>query len=106
MQGSYAHTCYRVLDPTASIRFYTECLGLEHVRASPIRDEATNHFFGYTGDPEPWLELAHNPEGAEPYAIGTGFGRIAIRVDDLDETLAARAELDVKPERDPYLVGT
>ena len=106
MKGSYAHTCYRVLDPQASIRFYTECLGLEHVREAPIRDEATNHFFAYAGDSEPWLELTHNHDRTEPYEFGTGYGHIAIRVDDLDVTLAALAEKDVQPERDPYLVGT
>ena len=67
MHGRFVHTCYRILDPGASIQFYTECLGLEHVRASPIRDEATNHFFGYPGDPEPWLELTHNHDRTEPY---------------------------------------
>ncbi len=34
MHGAFVHTCYRVLDPAASIQFYTECLGLEHVRPS------------------------------------------------------------------------
>ena len=89
MHGAFVHTCYRVLDPAASIEFYTESLGLEHVRAAPIRDEATNHFFGYPGDPEPWLELTHNHDRTEPYEIGTGYGHIAITVNDLDGTLAA-----------------
>ena len=106
MDGAFAHTCYRVLDPAASISFYTECLGLEHVRAAPIRDEATNHFFAYAGDPEPWLELTHNHDRTEPYEIGTGYGHIAIKVDDLDATLAALDEKGVQPERAPYLVGT
>ena len=106
MDGAFAHTCYRVLDPAASIKFYTECLGLEHVRAAPIRDEATNHFFAYAGDPEPWLELTHNHGRTEPYEIGTGYGHIAISVDDLDATLAALDEKGVQPERAPYLVGT
>jgi lactoylglutathione lyase len=106
MPDAYVHTCYRVLDPAASILFYTECLGLVHVREVPIRDEATNHFFAFEGDPEPWLELTYNHGRTEPYEIGTGYGHIAIRVDDLDATLAALDEKGVKPERDPYLVGT
>ena len=105
MHGAFVHTCYRVLDPAASIRFYTECLGLEHVRASPIRDEATNHFFGYPGDREPWLELTHNHDRTEPYEIGTGYGHIAIAVSNLDETLAALDEKGVQPERPPYTVS-
>src|SRR6187431_1126716 len=105
MKGSYAHTCYRVLDPAASIRFYTDCLGLEHVREAPIRDEATNHFFAYPGDPEPWLELTHNHDRTEPYEIGTGYGHIAIRVDDLDGTLERLAGEGIEPERPPYTVS-
>jgi lactoylglutathione lyase len=105
MHGTFVHTCYRVVDPEASIRFYTECLGLEHVRAAPIGDEATNHFFGYPGDPEPWLELTHNHGRTEPYEIGTGYGHIAIRVSDLDGTLAALDEKGVQPERPPYTVS-
>ena len=92
--------------PPPRSRFYTECLGLEHVRSAPIRDEATNHFFGYPGDPEPWLELTHNHDRTEPYEIGTGYGHIAIKVDNLDEALAALDEKGVQPERAPYLVGT
>ena len=56
--------------------------------------------------PEPWLELTHNHDRTEPYEIGTGYGHIAIKVDDLDETLAALDEKGVQPERAPYLVGT
>ena len=97
MTGAYAHTCYRVLDPAASIRFYTECLGLEHVREIPIRDEATNHFFAFPGEPEPWLELTYNHDRTEPYEIGTGYGHIAISVDDLDATLAALDERACSP---------
>ena len=104
MPDAYVHTCYRVLDPAASIRFYTECLGLVHVREVPIRDEATNHFFAFEGDPEPWLELTYNHGRTEPYEIGTGYGHIAIRVDDLDGTLAALDEKGVQPERAPYTI--
>ena len=77
---------------------------LEHVREAPIRDEATNTSSAYPGDPEPWLELTHNHDRTEPYEIGTGYGHVAIRVDDLDGTLAALDEKGVQPERPPYRV--
>ena len=102
----YLHTCYRVLDPEKSTAFYTECLGLELVRSSPIRDEATNYFFAFAGDAEPWLELTHNHDRTEPYEIGTGYGHIALAVPSLATALAALAEKGVQPERPPYHVGT
>ena len=102
----YLHTCYRVLDPEKSIAFYTECLGLKLVRSSPIRDEATNYFFAYEGDPEPWLELTHNHDRTEPYEIGTGYGHIALAVPSIDAALTELAQKGVQPERAPYLVGT
>jgi lactoylglutathione lyase len=104
MTDTYVHTCYRVLDPAASIQFYTECLGLEHVREVPIRDEATNHFFAFKGDPEPWLELTYNHGRSEPYEIGTGYGHIALTVDDLDSTLDQLKQVGIEPEKPPYTV--
>jgi lactoylglutathione lyase len=96
------HTCYRILDPEASVAFY-EKLGFEVLRRMPIRDEATNIFMGLPGDGAR-LELTHNHDATEPYEIGTGYGHIAITVDDLDGTLARLADLGIEPERPPYTV--
>ena len=49
----------------------------------PIGDEATNIFMGLPGDGAR-LELTHNHDVTEPYEIGTGYGHIAITVEDLD----------------------
>ena len=48
----------------------------------PIREEAINVFIGLPGDGER-LELTLNV-GVKPYEIGTGYGHIAITVDDMD----------------------
>ena len=96
------HTCYRVLDLERSVAFY-EKLGLEEVGRVPIGDEATNCFMGLPGD-GPRLELTHNHDVTEPYEIGTGYGHIAISVDDLDATLERLAGLAVEPEKPPYTV--
>ncbi len=96
------HTCYRVLDLDRSVAFY-ENLGLEELRRVPIRDEATNVFMGLPGD-GPRLELTYNHDREEPYEIGTGYGHIAISVDDLDATLERLAALGIEPERPPYTV--
>lgn len=100
--GELIHTCYRILDPEASVAFY-EKLGFEVLWRMPIRDEATNIFMGLPGDGAR-LELTHNHDVTEPYEIGTGYGHIAITVDDLDGSLARLADLGIEPERPPYRV--
>jgi lactoylglutathione lyase len=98
------HTCYRIGDPERSIAFY-EALGLEKRRELPIRDEAVNYFFGVPGRPDPELELTYN-FGVSEYEIGSGFGHIAVRVDDLEATLEQlKREHDIEPERAPYRVS-
>ena len=96
------HTCYRVLDPEASVAFY-EKLGFEVMRRMPIGDDATNIFMGLPGDGAR-LELTHNHDVDEPYDIGSGYGHIAITADDLDATLARLAEDGIEPEKPPYQV--
>jgi len=80
--------------------FYVK-LGFEELRRVPIRDEATNIFMGLPGDGAR-LELTHNHGVTEPYEIGTGYGHIALSVDDLDGALERLAELGIEPEKPPY----
>ena len=96
------HTCYRVTDPERSVAFY-EALGLEKRRELPIRDEAVNYFLGVPGEDLPELELTHN-FGVDSYELGTGYGHIALTVDDLDKTLQELAAQGIEPERPPYQV--
>jgi lactoylglutathione lyase len=101
----YLHVMYRITDPEKSRTFY-EALGFEFRRELPIvRDgelEATNYFFGFPGQEEE-LELTFNHDG-RTYELGTGYGHIAIRVDDFDATLARLSEQGIEPERAPYRV--
>lgn len=96
------HTCYRITDPEKSVPFY-EALGFEELRRLPIRDEAINIFMGLPGD-GPRLELTHN-FGVDSYEIGTGYGHIAVTVDDIDATLARLGEQGIEPEKPPYTVS-
>jgi lactoylglutathione lyase len=96
------HTCYRILDIDRSVGFY-EKLGFEELRRAPIRDEAINVFMGLPGDGAR-LELTWNRDQDEPYEIGTGYGHIALTVDDLDATLGQLAGVGIEPERPPYTV--
>jgi lactoylglutathione lyase len=101
----YLHTMYRITDPGRSRRFY-EALGLEFRRDMDIvrngEKEATNYFFGVPGQDEE-LELTFNHDG-RTYDLGTGFGHIALAVDDLDDSLAQLKEQGIEPEREPYRV--
>jgi lactoylglutathione lyase len=100
----YLHTMYRITDPERSRTFY-EALGFEFRRELPIvRDgelEATNYFFGVPGQEEE-LELTFNHDGRS-YELGTGYGRTAIGVDDLDGILARLRQQGIEPEREPHL---
>jgi lactoylglutathione lyase len=102
----YLHTMYRITDPDRSRAFY-EALGFTFSRDLDIvRDgqlEATNYFYS-VGDSENVLELTFNHDG-RTYDVGTGYGHIAIGVDDLDETLARLKEQGIEPEREPYRVS-
>jgi lactoylglutathione lyase len=103
--AEYLHTMVRITDPEQSRAFY-EALGFTFSRDMDIlRDgelEATNYFFSI-GDQENVLELTFNHDG-RAYEIGTGYGHIAIGVDDLDGTLARLKEQGIEPEREPYRV--
>jgi len=96
------HTCYRITDIDRSVSFY-EKLGFEERRRLPIRDEAVNVFMGLPGDGDR-LELTWNKDQSGPYEIGTGYGHIALTVDDLDGTLEQLASVGIEPERPPYQV--
>ena len=95
------HTCYRITDPDRSVAFY-EALGFEKRRELPIRDEAINIFMGLPGDDDR-LELTYK-FGVDSYELGTGYGHIALTVNDLDGTLEQLAGQGIEPERPPYTV--
>jgi lactoylglutathione lyase len=101
----YLHTMLRITDPERSRKFY-EALGFEFnnefdiVRNGEL--EATNYFFSIGGQ-KSVLELTYNHDG-RTYDLGTGYGHIAVGVDDLDSTLAQLGEQGIQPEREPYSV--
>jgi lactoylglutathione lyase len=74
----------RVGDLEASIRFYTQVLGMQLLRRKDYPDgEFTLAFVGYGDEADNTvIELTHN-WGTGSYAVGTGFGHIAIEVDDV-----------------------
>ena len=96
------HTCVRVRDPEASVRFY-EALGFER-RGRLNFKTAYNLYLGLPGDRDA-LELTVNLDREEPYDLGDGYNHIAVTVDDLDALLASLAEIGVEPEKPPFHPG-
>jgi lactoylglutathione lyase len=101
--ATYLHTMVRITDPARSRAFY-EALGFTFAREMDIvrngEKEATNYFFSM-GDLESVLELTYNHDG-RTYDLGTGYGHIAVGVDDMEQTLAALKGQGIEPEREPY----
>src|SRR6478735_2370709 len=104
--ATFLHTMVRITDPERSRGFY-EALGFRFSRDMDIvrngELEATNYFFSL-GDADNVLELTYNHDG-RTYDIGTGYGHIAIGVDDLDSALAELKSQGIEPERPPYQVS-
>ena len=78
------HTMLRVGDLEASIEFYTRVLGMQLLRRKDYPDgDFTLAFVGYGDEVDNTvIELTHN-WGTDSYDPGTGFGHIAIEVDDV-----------------------
>jgi len=78
------HTMLRVGDLDRSIKFYSDILGMKLLRRKDYPDgKFTLAFIGY-GDEEDHtvIELTYN-WGVEKYDVGSGYGHIAIEVDDV-----------------------
>jgi lactoylglutathione lyase len=98
----FVHTCVRVRDIDASLRFY-ESLGFER-RGRLNFETAYNVYMGLPGDGDT-LELTVNRGREEHYDIGDGYNHMALTVEDLDALLAKLAEDGVQPEKPPYAPG-
>ena len=78
------HTMLRVGDLGRSIKFYTEVLGMKLLRQKDYPDgKFTLAFVGYGDESNNTvIELTHNWDTGS-YDVGSGYGHIALEVDDV-----------------------
>ncbi|WP_127478015.1 lactoylglutathione lyase [Sulfurivermis fontis] len=78
------HTMIRVGDLERSIRFYTEVLGMKLLRRKDYPEgKFTLAFVGYGDEADnSVIELTYN-WGVDSYELGSGFGHLALEVDDV-----------------------
>jgi len=96
------HTMLRVGDLDRSIAFYTEVLGMQLLRRKDYPSgRFTLAFVGYGNEAEHTvLELTHNWDTTS-YALGDGYGHIALGVEDIHSTCAGIAGKGGRVVREP-----
>jgi len=101
--GRMLHTMLRVFDLEKSLDFYGRLLGMQVLRQRKVPEgRYTLAFVGYGGeDSSTVIELTHNWDQKEPYALGTAFGHLAIGVGDVYATCAKLGKEGVKITRPP-----
>jgi len=103
------HTMLRVGDLDRSINFYTEVLGMKLLRQKDYPDgKFTLAFIGYGDESENTvIELTYNWD-TDCYDLGTGYGHIALEVDDVYKATEEISKRGGKVLRDagPMNAGT
>lgn len=103
MTFQFLHTMIRILNLEASVDFYTRHLGMQLLRRRDYPEgRFTLVFVGYgEEDDHTVLELTHNWDQTEPYEIGTGFGHLALGVQDVYATCESLRAEGVRITREP-----
>ena len=91
------HSMIRVLEEARSVRFYREALGLEV--ADRLDFEEFTLLYLSNGDSEFELELTANKGRTAPYEVGTGYGHLAVVVEDLDAEHARMTAAGLSPRK-------
>ncbi|MCC7428311.1 MAG: lactoylglutathione lyase [Alphaproteobacteria bacterium] len=97
------HTMLRVFDLQKSVDFYTRLLGMKELRRRDYPNgRFTLVFLGYGEEASgAVLELTHNWDQKEPYALGTAYGHVAIGVPDIYATCDGLRAAGAKITREP-----
>jgi len=90
------HSMIRVMDEQRSLDFYRKAFGLEVAE----RFGFDGFTLVYLSNPESEfeVELTINHDRTEPYALGDGYGHLAVSVEDLEAEHARMTELGLNPQ--------
>lgn len=90
------HSMVRVLDEARSLSFYRAAFGLEI--ADRLDFETFTLVYLSNIETEFEVELTVNKGRAEPYALGDGYGHLAVSVADLDAERARMVAAGLSPK--------
>jgi Lactoylglutathione lyase and related lyases len=91
------HSMIRVQDEARSLAFYREAFGLEV--AERLDFESFTLLYLSNAESEFELELTVNKGRAEPYALGDGYGHLAVSVADVAAEHARLTEAGLNPRK-------
>lgn len=89
------HSMIRVLDLDRSLDFYKQALNLDIADRYDFDGFTLVYLRNDENDFE--IELTHNHQQTEPYSHGSGYGHLAVCVDDVALTHSMLAELGYRP---------
>ncbi|WP_341665775.1 VOC family protein [Vibrio sp.] len=89
------HAMIRVSDLSTSVDFYRKALAL-HIKEQFVFDD---HTLTYMANPETGfeLELTYNHDAHLSYTHGSGYGHIAVSVENIQHTHNELKKLDILP---------
>ncbi len=91
------HSMVRVLDEAQSIEFYSKAFGLEVV--DRLDFESFTLIYLSNGESGFELELTVNKGRTEPYALGDGYGHLAVSVSDVEAEHARLTAAGLAPRK-------
>ncbi|RUV56831.1 lactoylglutathione lyase [Mesorhizobium sp. M5C.F.Ca.IN.020.29.1.1] len=91
------HTMIRVLDEARSIDFYRKAFGLDVAERLDFETFTLVYLSNVEAGFE--VELTVNKGRQEPYALGDGYGHLAVSVADLDSEHDRLGALDLSPKK-------
>ncbi|NIY82393.1 glyoxalase superfamily protein [Vibrio hepatarius] len=89
------HSMIRVFDVNRSIAFYKDALDLDVAQSFEFESFSLIYLRNSSSDFE--LELTYNHDNSDHYTHGSGYGHIAVCVDDLASTHQRLVELNMHP---------
>ncbi len=101
----YLHAMIRTNDPEASVKFYTQGLGLKLFKKNDYEAGQFSLYFLGEFEDGPMIELTHNWQ-SEKYQNGNQFGHLAFQSEDIYkacETLQQMGVSILRPPRDGHM---